>query len=400
MVIRWRTAVAGALVAALLTPLAARADDPAADRRRVIAQLGAVHDDLDESSAAVRAAAAALARARIEIPRARERLATAEGRLAASRAAAESSRRSLAAAQADLARAQAAHDAAARRMEAARKRSGELSRAIYMIGPAGFANALFESGSMTDLATRSTYVHALLSDGAGRVRAASDARVDVANRASFLAARRAALAARDRDVRASLARVESYAAEARAAKAAIDAQVAARAAAVRTADRERAADAARYRALVAESNRLAELIRRAAATRGSGRVGRGGMLWPTPGPVTSGYGYRVHPIYGYRRLHAGIDIGAPVGQAIVAVLPGTVVTAGPMGTYGNLVVVDHGDGLATAYAHQSRVAVRSGQRVTRGQVIGYVGSTGASTGPHLHFETRVNGEPVDPMRYY
>jgi murein DD-endopeptidase MepM/ murein hydrolase activator NlpD len=116
--------------------------------------------------------------------------------------------------------------------------------------------------------------------------------------------------------------------------------------------------------------------------------------------VTSGYGYRVHPIYGYRRFHAGVDIGAPTGQAIVAVRAGKVVHAGPMGTYGNLVVVDHGDGFTTAYAHQSRVAVRAGERVRAGQAVGRVGSTGASTGPHLHYETRVNGEPVDPMRYY
>ena len=397
----WRRAVAALAVVVLpLCPAPARADDPEAERRRVEAALDAVHDDLHESSAAVQAAAAALARAKVEIPRALARLAAAEGRLSAARAVAEASRERLAFAQAELRRAEVAVTTAEGVMADRQEKAGALSRAIYMIGPAGFAHTIFESESVADLASRSTYVYAILSDAAGNVREASAARVELANRASILDQRRADLAARDRSVRDALARIESYAAEARAAKASVDAQVAARADAMRVAARERAADLAQYRALQAESRRLAELIRRAAASRGTGQVGKGGMLWPTPGPVTSGYGYRTHPIYGYRRMHAGIDIGAPTGQAIVAVLNGTVVSAGPMGTYGNLVVIDHGDGLSTAYAHQSRVGVRSGQRVARGAVIGWVGSTGASTGPHLHFETRVNGEPVDPMRYY
>jgi murein DD-endopeptidase MepM/ murein hydrolase activator NlpD len=263
---------------------------------------------------------------------------------------------------------------------------------------------MLNAESPSELAARAEFAKALLADGAGRVRAATDARIQLANDASLLAERRASLARVDHDARASLARVEELLAAARAARAEVDAQVAARRDALRSAARERAADQARYRALVAESNRLAELIRRAARARGTGRgtgrVGVRGMVWPTPGPVTSGFGYRVHPIYGYRRLHAGIDIGAPVGQGIVAALGGTVITAGPAGTYGNLVVVDHGDGLTTAYAHQSRVLVSTGQRVAKGQRIGLVGTTGASTGPHLHFETRVNGDPVDPMRYY
>ncbi|HVF20882.1 MAG TPA: peptidoglycan DD-metalloendopeptidase family protein [Mycobacteriales bacterium] len=401
MLARRRAAV---LVAALLVlPLAAApaaADDPRAERRRVEAQLAHLHDELHESSEAVQRAGAALARAKVEIPRAQAAYAAAQGKLSAARAAAAASRRDLDRAQADLDRAEDAFATANARLEQKRRRSGELSRAIYMIGPAGFAHAIFEAETFGDLAARATYTYALLSDAAGHVRNASTARVDLANRSTALEQRRADLVARDVAVRAALRRIETYAAESAAAKAAVDAQVAAREEALGLAARERAADLAHYQRLQAESRRLAELIRRTAVSRGGGRVGKGGMLWPTPGPVTSPYGYRMHPIYGYRRMHAGIDIGAPTGQAIVAVLTGTVVTAGPMGSYGNLVVVDHGDGLTTAYAHQSRVAVRSGQRVDRGAVIGYVGSTGASTGPHLHYETRVNGDPVDPMRYY
>ena len=125
----------------------------------------------------------------------------------------------------------------------------------------------------------------------------------------------------------------------------------------------------------------------------------GALLWPTSGSVTSGFGYRIHPISGVRKLHTGIDIDGAYGQAIVAAASGTVILASWYGGYGQAVVIDHGGGLATLYAHMSSMAVSSGGRVSAGDVIGYVGSTGYSTGSHLHFEVRENGNPVDPMAY-
>ncbi|HJS92623.1 MAG TPA: M23 family metallopeptidase [Solirubrobacteraceae bacterium] len=127
---------------------------------------------------------------------------------------------------------------------------------------------------------------------------------------------------------------------------------------------------------------------------GSGtRSSSSGLIWPVSGPITSPFGMR------WGKLHPGIDIGAAMGTPIKAAAAGRVIVASYDGGYGNLVVIDHGHGLATAYAHQSRIAVGVGQQVAQGQVIGYVGSTGFSTGPHLHFEVRVNGTPVDPMGY-
>jgi murein DD-endopeptidase MepM/ murein hydrolase activator NlpD len=133
--------------------------------------------------------------------------------------------------------------------------------------------------------------------------------------------------------------------------------------------------------------------------RGSGpaKVSPRGMIWPVNGPVTSGYGWREHPVLGGRRFHAGIDIGASTGTLIAAAGDGTVIFAGLKNGYGNTVIVDHGGGIATLYAHQSRIGSSVGQAVGRGDTIGYVGCTGYCTGPHLHFEVRVNGDPVDPM---
>ena len=125
----------------------------------------------------------------------------------------------------------------------------------------------------------------------------------------------------------------------------------------------------------------------------------GTFLFPASGPITSPYGYRTHPIFGDARLHTGIDIGAGYGSAVWAAGGGTVVFAGTMSGYGNAIVVDHGGGIATTYNHLSGFSVSSGSTVSRGQTIGSVGCTGYCTGPHLHFEVRVNGSPVDPMPY-
>ena len=118
-----------------------------------------------------------------------------------------------------------------------------------------------------------------------------------------------------------------------------------------------------------------------------------GFIWPVSGPVTSPFGMR------WGRMHTGIDIGVPYGTAIRAAASGQVIYAGWMDGYGNLVFIDHGRGISTGYAHQSSIAVSNGQAVTQGQVVGYVGCTGHCFGPHLHFEVRVNGTPVDPLGY-
>lgn len=122
-------------------------------------------------------------------------------------------------------------------------------------------------------------------------------------------------------------------------------------------------------------------------------------IWPASGIFSSGFGYRVHPILGYGRFHSGVDISAATGTPIKATAAGRVVNASYYGGYGLAVVIDHGNGLQTLYGHCSAVACGPGAFVKKGQLIAYVGSTGMSTGPHVHYEVSVNGTQVDPLPY-
>ena len=151
------------------------------------------------------------------------------------------------------------------------------------------------------------------------------------------------------------------------------------------------------RDLQAESAALAAKIRSAQSSAvvpgPTGAASAAGFIWPVHGVLTSGFGWR------WGRMHEGIDLAVANGTPVVAAAAGTVIVAGWMGGYGNLVVVDHGGGIATAYGHNTSVTVGVGQQVAQGQLIAYAGSTGNSSGPHVHFEVRINGGAVDPMGY-
>ena len=157
----------------------------------------------------------------------------------------------------------------------------------------------------------------------------------------------------------------------------------------------------------AEEAQLEVLIREreaqfAAAQRAAGIVpstSPGALAWPVTGTITSPFGWRKSPFGGSPEFHQGLDIGANMGTTVTAAASGTIISAGWYGGYGNYILIDHGGGMSTGYGHLSRIFVSNGQQVQRGQAIGAVGSTGASTGPHLHFEVRITGKPVDPTAY-
>jgi len=153
--------------------------------------------------------------------------------------------------------------------------------------------------------------------------------------------------------------------------------------------------------LAEDSRRLSQIIL-AKVQPYSGLIlppGTGQLMYPTIGPVTSNFGWRTHPILGTERFHSGIDFGADYGSLVYASERGRVIYADWYGGYGNAVIVDHGNGMTTLYAHCSELYVKDGDVVEKGQPISAVGSTGFSTGPHLHFELRANGEPTDPAAY-
>jgi murein DD-endopeptidase MepM/ murein hydrolase activator NlpD len=176
--------------------------------------------------------------------------------------------------------------------------------------------------------------------------------------------------------------------------------VAQREQALKVAESERAATEARLAELQAESERIAEEIR-ALAAAGGPTFTSGTLPMPVNGWKSSDFGMRFDPFYQVWQLHAGVDLAAPGGTPIWAVEAGDVFRAGWNGGYGNYTCIYHGlyqgQGFATCYAHQSQIMVFVGQHVQRGEVIGLVGTTGASTGTHLHFEVRLDGNPVDPV---
>jgi len=157
------------------------------------------------------------------------------------------------------------------------------------------------------------------------------------------------------------------------------------------------------RQLANESRRLETQILEMESSNRRGRkgmsIGSGKMAMPIVAQITSPFGWRTHPIFGVRRFHTGIDLAGPNHSAIRASDSGNVLYTGWYGGYGKVVIVSHGNGMATLYAHLCKIAATVGENVAKGDVIGYEGTTGFSTGPHLHFETRVNGIPNNPLNY-
>lgn len=272
--------------------------------------------------------------------------------------------------------------------------------AAYKAGPTAYVEGVLSSESFNDLVDRYEYYSAALDsdstlieeigalrDGVEGRRTEVEERQEQIYEAKVSLQRDRAAVKVKRDERAAvLAEREAIADE----KASLLAQVRGKQHRWERIEAQLRKDAAEQRAIIA-----------AAGSSSSGPLPTGGgqLLWPAAGPVTSGFGYRTHPIFGDTRFHSGIDIGAPYGAPVIASDAGTVIFAGVMSGYGNAIVVDHGGGLATSYNHLSSFLVVDGQAVSRGVQIGAVGCTGYCTGPHLHFEVRANGDPVDPMPY-
>jgi murein DD-endopeptidase MepM/ murein hydrolase activator NlpD len=377
--------------------------DPHDDLARVERDIARTKAALEASSAKVEAAAAALEEANQRLPAVQQRLAEAQGLLAAAQARATSAHRAVLRADADLTIADRALSRAVTKVEQTRSAIGEYAASAYRGRDVAGIDALFSLTNPADFVAGLTYMERIGQEEQRTLTANTQARAAAKNQQNVQAGRkRTAQAAREEaqdSLRAAL-QAEQDAAQAEADVAAV---VAEREGALKVARDERAATEQRYKDLQAESERIAAEIR--ALAKAGGPVLRPGerLIMPVVGWKSSDFGMRLDPFYGVYRLHAGTDFAAPGGTPIWAALGGKVFRAGWNGGYGNYTCIYHGvyqgKGFATCYAHQSAILVKVNQQVSQGQVIGRVGTTGASTGTHLHFEVRLDGEPVNPLPY-
>lgn len=256
---------------------------------------------------------------------------------------------------------------------------------MYKAGRTSYVDILLTSSSLSDLMARLHYLKQLATDDTALIESYTNDRLDLVAKKESLESRLSQLV----DLRASeeekrqtvISRSmdrEKYLAKIQSEKAQL----------------EKALDE-----MERQSEALAKVIAEAQA-KGQLPARTLSMQWPVTGYwITSYYGNRVHPVLGYTRFHSGIDYAADYGVPIKAAESGTVISAGVNGGYGNCVIIDHGGGISTLYGHAQKLLVKTGDVVTKGQTIALVGSTGLSTGPHLHFEVRVNGQTTDPLEW-
>ena len=276
-------------------------------------------------------------------------------------------------------------------------------RDIYINGRLSYLDVVIGSKDFSDFANRLEVLKRIIDSDITLINEIKKERADIEAHKQKLEADRAKLVELEKSALAKQAEIEQKKAERNVVlqKAQND-----RATAMQAIE-ELNASSAQVSAMLKERQAARAAAAAAAAAQSSGGQGAsdnwvqgtGQLGWPVSGEITSPYGYRVHPIWGTTIYHSGIDIGVDEGTPVHAADGGVVVWSGWMGGYGYAVVIDHGNGLSTLYGHNSELAVDEGQSVAKGQVISYAGSTGNSTGPHVHFEVRVNGDPVDPMGY-
>ncbi len=397
------------MLAAGIVPAVSSAQDLEDRKKDNSKNLGQAQEDLDESAARVREATQALLQAQSDLANARSYLAQTESDLAAARALDEKMQRKLedAVARLKLARADLraglkdvdGQQQQLRRVVVGNYQQGDpslmgLSMVFTTQDPAQLAGTMNTSSTVVNLET------AILD----RLEAAE---VLLTVRKQEMNAAKLDVAQQRKEAAENLVRKQSLEEQARVAEAQVSEMVDLRVQARAVAAQAKKQDLASIQRLQAERDRIAALIAAQASVGGAytgPSTGNGFLDYPVPGPITSPFGWRTHPIYGYRSLHDGIDIGAACGTPIKATAPGTVLSEYYQTAWGNRIIIDHGVhfgvGVATISNHLSGYAVSEGDHVKRGETIGYVGTTGWSTGCHLHFTVLQNGTAVDPMRWF
>ena len=281
------------------------------------------------------------------------------------------------------------------------KKVDQFARSVYQQGPTSQWEIILESTSPSDLTVRLQNIKAVSLSTAKSLDNLLEAKGQLVSDAAAAEEVRLEMQ-RVADIAAqALIDAQNAADKAAAAKVEVDKLVKQEASALKVAEDDKAEVQKQYDELRAEQLRIAALAR-AAGTQGPvDPQATGPLSWPLPGRAAGGgVGWRIHPVYKYKSCHTGVDSGAPSGTPVRAAASGVVLSTSVSRAYGNMTLIDHGDGMVTMYAHQSQFAVSPGQAVGNQDVIGYVGSTGFSTGPHLHFEVHLNGVPYNPMGWF
>ncbi len=275
---------------------------------------------------------------------------------------------------------------------------------IYENGDMGYAAVLLSARSFSEFVERWEDLRLLIASNEKAVRTRKAAEAKVASVQTALQSAQVELDHEQQEQQQARSQLDGLAKERANLVAIADNQRQHVASEVNEIENLSAAEESQLEALIQERQRELE-AEREQARRAAGIAGNpipksegasGGFSWPVSGTITSPYGYRANPFGGAPDFHPGLDIAAPMGTTVTAAASGTVILAQWYGGYGNFVMIDHGGSISTGYGHLSAIYVSVGQQVQRGQAIGAVGSTGHSTGPHVHFEIRVNGKPVDP----
>ena len=351
-----------------------------ADARAVAAlrALGGIKVQLRQSQANLAAAAA-----RLDGAATRERAAR-SGELAA-QAALASTQTQLAANQAQIA--------------ATRVRVGQVARELYIDGPVSSLDLLLSSTGPADYQEQVTALSTYSNSQTAAINNLKSQRQQLSVIEKRASAARAAMTQQRRLAQAAVADASAATRAARNATAAIKHYQAVETSIYKQASADKKRLLSQIATLTAEKYRLAALENSKSSSY-TGPLPTGNLTWPTHGGVvTDPAGPRIHPIFHTRGCHTGIDIGQPFGAPVLAAAAGTAYTQQSV-PYGNVIFIIHGAGLSTMYAHLSRYNIKNGEQVKDGQVIGFIGSTGWSTGPHLHFEVHINGVPWDPMGWF
>lgn len=398
-----RNAVVIALLCLLLLPVLDGV--PAYADKNIDGQVEQAGEAVDEANAAVAKALRTLRRTEAELPQARRAkreavLKAGRAKVAADEAAAAASR-----ARSELAVTQLNLEQVNQRLAAAADKVDDLARTAYQVGPLSQIEVLLSSSSPQDFSLRLVAVDRMAQSQIQAQRELFASKALLAQQEVRAGALAEEAEAQERKATEQLVAARQASQAAATAEARVSQIAKQRAKALRKARANSVAVAQRYRALKREQARIKRAARQAARQANGADDSQAGpageLLWPiSGGGISDRPGPRVHPVYGYRSCHTGIDITGGTGTPIRAAAAGTVADITRGGPYGLATLVAHGNGMTTFYAHQSSVRVNVGDRVEAGEVIGEVGTSGWVTGPHLHFEVRLDGDAYDPMGWF